>query len=228
MANKAAAESKALGETADIQQETIEALRRIQEHAEDTEEMGALTLEDLKHQKYAMNNIVNETDRIDRGLDETRRLQNKLGRWTLTFGKGRAGNSRKSGYLPKRETPPKREKKPPKHIKLTKKDAVPKHFKENKEPDVMFGATALKESHADECNIIEENDQEIDSMLDETADILGRLEFMSSNINNEVRTQKEALGEVERNVERANDKQDVANSRARNFLTGKWRKNGDE
>jgi hypothetical protein len=231
---KNAAEARALAETAEMQQQTKEALQRIKEQAQDTEDMGAMTLEDLKQQKYATNTILEEADRIDKGLDETKRLQNKLGRWTMNFGRGGGeGVSQKRGQSPKRGTSPKRDEspkrdKPQKRGKSPKRGAAPKPPKASDEPDILQGASGLKEHYADEFDNLAENDEEIDAMLDDTAAILGRLEVLSSNINNEVQQQSDVLEEVATNVEKVNHKQEVANIRARNFLTGKWRKTGDE
>lgn len=218
------AEADELDENVRLQQDTIETMKRIKEQAEETENQGMLTLEDLKRQRGVVDNANDEAERLNHELDETKKLQNRLGRWTLTF--GREKNQKKPfGKNKGRGSSPKPTKSKDKKKKGNSRDSPPPLG----ECGTVSGVSSeTKEKHAEKFKSIDDNDQEIDTMLGETADILERLEKLSTNVNGEVQAQDGAIDELQKNLTQAENKQHAANARARRFLTGKWRQRAEE
>jgi hypothetical protein len=231
MTSHDSAEAFVLDEATRLQEETIDALKRIQDHVGDAEEEGALTLEQLRRQHVVAGRALDEADRLNEGLDETKRLQNKLSRWTLTFGKGRerdplATRPRSSGATLK-VTSKSEQTKPKGKTAKSRQQGKENRAKEfDSQDDILKGVTP--DNYNEEFQKISDNDREIDGMLDETAEILGRLEKLSQDIEQEVSLQGETINQMENKLETAHDKQEAANSRARRFLTGKWRRQGDQ
>jgi hypothetical protein len=82
--------SRVLQQAAEIQQETIGALQRIQDQAAETESMGMTTLEELQLNREKLDNVLEEGDRLHMHLETTERLQNRFSRWNFKFSNRRA------------------------------------------------------------------------------------------------------------------------------------------
>jgi hypothetical protein len=80
----------ALEQAADIQQDTLSAVRRIQLQASETESIGITTLEELQLQREKLDGILKAGDRLHEQLDTADRLQNRFGRWSLSLNSRRA------------------------------------------------------------------------------------------------------------------------------------------
>jgi hypothetical protein len=229
MVTTVTAETKTLDEAFHLQQQTIETLDSIKEELLDTEEIGSLTLETLKREKYKINNIFEETDRLNAANIKTRQLHNRLGRWTMNFGGRARGHgivspkavSPKQGETPlQRNTSPNREASQKKYWRTKLKKQ--KKNTENYEASILFGVSALKETHADELKELDENDKEIDDMLDETSILLGALGTLQNEIVTEIHTSREHMNVAEKQFDTAESKQHGNNARALDFLQGKW------
>jgi hypothetical protein len=72
--------------------------------------------------------------------------------------------------------------------------------------------------------MLERTDKEIiDSMLDEVAASLDRLDTMSNSMLQEIKSQKIESNEVERQLHKAVKRKTFSNARIKNVLTGKWK-----
>ena len=93
MYDRRAANQKMLNETEETQQKTKDAVVRIQQQANATEELGAATLEELRAQGRQMNDINNDINDVNAKLDTASGLQDKFDIWSgslFGFGKRKA------------------------------------------------------------------------------------------------------------------------------------------
>lgn len=92
-AERKEANLRMLAETRDIQDKTKDAVSRIQKQALETEEIGAMTLEELRKQGEQMEQITTEIDAVSDKLDQTQKLQDTFDVWSggiFGFGKRKA------------------------------------------------------------------------------------------------------------------------------------------
>jgi|Transcript_5677 thioester reductase-like protein len=75
-----------LEESHRLQGQTKQALGRIQQQLEQTEELGEYTLEGMKDQTTQMDIILVEGEKTKAALQHTKKLQNTFDRWSLKFG----------------------------------------------------------------------------------------------------------------------------------------------
>ena len=75
-----------LQHAADIQAETLSCLERTRLQAAETEDMGNMTLEQLRKQREKMGDIVEGTHRLNDQLDHTEKLQNRFSKLTVSNG----------------------------------------------------------------------------------------------------------------------------------------------
>ena len=77
--------SQACQQAAEIQQETLEAVQRIQLRAAETEAVGITSLAELQAHREKVETILSAGDRLHEQLDTAETLQNRFGRWNLQF-----------------------------------------------------------------------------------------------------------------------------------------------
>ena len=70
-----------LDQADDLQDKTKEAILRIQRQAAETQEVGSLTLEELRRQGQQLDDIDAELSHTDAQLKQTKKLQNKFDWW---------------------------------------------------------------------------------------------------------------------------------------------------
>ena len=70
-----------LNQADDLQDKTKEAILRIQRQAAETEDVGSLTLEELRRQGQQLDDIDAELSHTDAQLKQTKKLQNKFDWW---------------------------------------------------------------------------------------------------------------------------------------------------
>jgi hypothetical protein len=211
------------------QRKTIDALKNINEDLLDCEEGGNVTLEELKRQNYKLNDILEETDRLDDAQAEARRLQNRLGRWAMKFG----GGSKESRIKPPKKTPPSKGGSATKHgnssttgkstMSSKHKNSERASYVESGETDVLHGISILKETHASELKDLAQNDREIEGLLDNASTTLSHLAALQTTISNEIHASTDTINVIESNLETAGYKQRRLNARGLNFLEGKYR-----
>eukprot|EP00934_Nitzschia_sp_Nitz4_P006046 Nitzschia sp. Nitz4//scaffold25_size161228//126864//128873//NITZ4_002452-RA/size161228-processed-gene-0.169-mRNA-1//1//CDS//3329544652//6036//frame0 len=80
----------ALDEAAETQRKTREALSRIRRQAAETEDLGALTLQDLEDQGQRLDSVADETGKLNDKLNKTKKLQDRFAKWSFQFGTNRA------------------------------------------------------------------------------------------------------------------------------------------
>jgi hypothetical protein len=222
--------TKTLDDAIQLQEQTIEALKNINDELLDAEDTGTVTLESLRRDNYKLHNIIlEETDRLNDAHKTTRRLHNRLGVWTLNFGGGGRPATRvstkKSSAMRKRD--PSKQIDTPVTLRSGSKANKNQNRNENaananEEAGILFGMSGLKDTHADELKELDDNDKEIDTMLDEASKILTSLGTLNNNVASEIQTSTEGLEMVENQIEKADYNQEVNNARALSFLHGRW------
>ena len=226
-------QAKTLDKAFHVQHKTIEALKNINEDLINSEEGGNLTLEDLKRQNYKLNNILDETDRLDHAQKEASRLQRRLGRWTMKAG-GRLRTARNAppkttggrrGGDPSQSGSPSRPFKPSTLSPTFNHSEHASNVQSNKS-GILDGITILRETHASELKELDENDREIEGLLDCASKTLSNLADLQSNIASEIHTSKDTMHVIETNLEVAEYKQRRVNARSIDFLEGKYRNRG--
>jgi len=262
---------RAVQDAAAIQEDTLEALRRIEQQASEAEAAGVTTLAELQEHREKMDRILKEGDRLHDQLDTTHKLQNRLGRWGLKFNNRKAAqrevDKAKSSIKAKEVAAIEREIKiaptvesmsPPSSAASNNSSGtnngvvITPHSKNKKKKKIAKGVSALNDGKGskallygtsvenskngsakcacgdDECvcddlQKLGETDVAIEKHLDGIGTQLDGLLTLSKTIDSETRRQDRTIGEIERQIDDAKDKQAVANSRARRFLTGQKR-----
>lgn len=92
---------KTLQETADVQDQTKEAIWRIQRQAQETEQLGHQTLDELRRQGQQMDDINHDLDSVNSKLDQSQALQTRFDRWAGNWlgGKKRAAMKEASSEI---------------------------------------------------------------------------------------------------------------------------------
>jgi hypothetical protein len=255
--NNSKEDKQALQDAALIQQDTQDAIRRIQQQAAETEDIGATTLAGLEEQRRQMDGILEAGDTLHNNLDKTEKLQNKLSRWSLFFNRGAARrdvkeeeelHSQKEKVKSARQdrldiqdslavhknggnsgTSTTRKGRRNKGNKSKESDEGPIDTNKVKSKDLLYGTSAAdKGEHAAELDELATTDREIDSALDDVGAQLDSILGMSSDINSQVKQQSKGVTEIHDQVEAADYKQKVVNNRNRRFMTGKLRKDNEK
>lgn len=251
---------RALQNAATIQQDTLDALSRIQIQASETEMAGITTLAELHQHREQMDRILNEEDRLHDQLNTTQKLQNRFGRWAWRRSDRAARKElevakslQKAKEDGKKErdariavaaaeatttTSPKSSaksslKKKRKNKKRKNKRQVEDESSElygNDDKGLLYGmdATANDNTYGNELQNLADTDAVIDTEIDNINSQLDTLLELSKTVNSETKRQDCTLNEITKQMDDANDKQAVANSRARRFLTGKKRSEYDK
>lgn len=235
--NPRSTQDKTLDRAFHVQRKTIEALKNINEELQDSEEGGNLSLEELKRQNYKLNDIVDETDRLQHAQKESSRLHKRLGRWTLKVG----GRSRDSHMVPpKKSAPPKggsakrrgdsfptdSPSSPFKQSTISRTTNHSEHAAnvDGDKDSILAGISILRETHASEVKELDENDREIEGLLDSASTTLSHLAALQNNISNEIHSSRDTMNVIESNLDTAGYKQRRMNARALDFMEGNYRK----
>lgn len=84
-----------LNETAQVQNQTKEAIWRIQRQAAEAEEIGNQTLDELRRQGQQMDDIDHELDSVNAKLDYSQQLQSRFDRWAGNWLGGKKARAKK-------------------------------------------------------------------------------------------------------------------------------------
>lgn len=266
---------RALQDAATIQQDTLEALSRIQIQAAETELTGMTTLAELQQHREQMDRILQDGDRLHDQLDTTQQLQNKFGRWAwkrTDLAARKELEAAKSLQKKKEKKQKKRDSRiaeaagiatattsesssPTKSLKTSSSVKSPLKKKKNRKKNkkwknkrqvedessesysndddkgLLYGmndATATDNAYGKEIQNLADTDAVIDTEIDNINSQLDTLLELSKTVNLESKRQDCTLEEITKQMEDANDKQAIANSRARRFLTGNKRSEYDK
>lgn len=239
---------EALDEAEKIQQQTLDALRRIQTTAAETEETGMRTLGELNDQKDQFQRVFEAADRVDTGLLKTEKLQDRLSLWSLRFNKRSAKRdvdkqrkdakklAREHAELAKERLKEKRSEDESSKVK-SKKDSknkqTTKKSKKNRsvrdefttKKDLLYGVdVAAAGEHKDKLEELNAVDKEIDQALDSVAKQVDTILSIGKEIKSEINSQDHQMDTLVERVERTKYKQDVVNKRTTKFLDGNLRK----
>ena len=229
-----------LEHAASIQSSTLEALERMELALAETELVALETHTQLRDQQDQTNRILNETDRLQAGLDKSNKLFNKLGRIGLRFRTetkarnevkklyssstptdGSATKERKQGiHESNDEKPESRQRSTKSRDKNGSKEAAPHR------PKTMLKEMGdiEKNEHRDELQNIADTDEVINRHLDQIDSQLDGIMNMSRTVHNQMHTQTNRLDEIAQRMDEADNDQKVVNHRVRRFMDGKLRK----
>lgn len=242
-------DKQVLDAAADIQQDTLSALRRIQTTVDESEIVGASTLAALYDQRNKLDKIHEGADRVDQGLKNAEKLQDRLGRWSLRFNKRSATREvkkeikaeEKSSSLATtdssststtnssspvvRETPAPKKKQ---QSRLIRKSAPgPSWQTKPTTRSRLLDGTELKGPHKEKLEELQDVDDEIDDALDAVSQSLDRLMDINAGMSGEVQHQTTSISRVAERTAEADRKQRIINKRATKFMDGKLRKQNE-
>ncbi|CAB9496849.1 expressed unknown protein [Seminavis robusta] len=222
-------DKQALDEAAALQAKSKEAAKRMQQKLHETEEMGAMTLEDLYERRRQLESIEQEGNRLDETLEETQELHKKLGGLFSVFqralpnvgGKGAASLPDEPNTIFKKgkdttsanaEGSKKRWK-----LRVTKKKNKDKNQK--LQSSIMPDDPALIPSeHADQMRTLEKGDNELDDELDEIGMQLDNMMRMAQEIGAESHDQGKQIRKVRHQLAGTEIRQQAVNEKARRML----------
>lgn len=235
--------NRALLDHADeLQRKSAEVARRCQQQLTETEEVGILTLDEIRNQNKTMTDIQDSADMTNAKLDHTHKLLNRYDRWAFHwYGRNKrqaqkegkqAINERKlvEKQNQKKQISKTDSKKPPVDHYVNNEANRSKLFPSSGEPrirtvntipidvdgDTM--ASPLDEETKDYLQHIEEQDEELDNVLSGMVESLDRLSHISKTMNDDIHQGNQQMDQVIKKVDQVNHKQFVAQGRLRRNL----------
>jgi len=222
-----------------IQHKTKTALYRIQQQADQTEELGGNALAKMREQRLQANKVQMDAEDLNASLDKTKKMQNSFDRWS--------GNwfSRREKQAPTRvdkkvTSVVERRQKQNNDINTEKNKASKAKKRGSRASSKVVTDLSDREntlsndvmnSEVDELDDdtkigldrLMKTDNDIDAMLDEAGASLDRLAGLAMTLGEEAQSQSTTMDTLTKTVDNANTKQAEVNSRVKRSLTGRWR-----
>lgn len=220
---------QALGAAAELQQKSKDALVRLQQELETTQQVGKMTLDDLHAQRLKLESMERQGDRLHEKLDETQYLQSKLGSWL--------GGKRKQSHKNKNKN---------KGNKVVAADQESTNQTESlqKSRTWKLGGSSKKQSlvgsqeeptavrigsleketvlykgeHQAEMKALAQGDTEIDAHMDLIGNQLGTLLTMAREIGSETKNHQQGIATVDKLISEAQERQDKVNKKTRRLM----------
>lgn len=241
--NSSSSTNRLLLEHADeLQRKSTEVAQRCQQQLTETEELGIVTLDEIRNQNQTMTQIQAAADMTNAKLDHTNKLLNRYDRWAFHWYGGDKRQARREGkqatkegkLLEKqkqREFPSKADSKktPIDHYgnhELNRSQLIP-NSKNSRirtidtipiEVDGDTVASPLDKETKEYLLKIEDQDEALDNMLSDMVESLDRLSHISKTMNVDISQGNQQLNQVIKNVDQVNHKQFVAQGRLRRNL----------
>lgn len=237
-------------EAHDIQESTKAALIRIQQNVTITEEVGMSTLEEMEDQKHRRKKTLVEIQSVNAHAKKTNRLIGRFDLWAGNWGGFKKNDAKieASETMAALERDLKRSAIERERTGSTSPTVRPGTTIIRKPPLCQTTNHARSPGVSGTCStdpmpqppgvvpeeldaeskagleMLETTDKEIiDSMLDEVAVSLERLETLSTSMLQEIHSQKIESVQVERQLHKAVKRKSFSNARIKNVLTGKWK-----
>ena len=222
-----------------IQHKTKTALYRIQQQADQTEELGGNALAKMREQRLQANKVRMDAEDLNVNLDKTTKMQNSFDRWS--------GNwfSRREKQAPTRvdkkvTSVVERRQKQNNDINTEKNKALKAKKRDSRASSKVVTDLSDREntlsngvmnSEVDELDDdtkigldrLMKTDNDIDAMLDEAGASLDRLAGLAMTLGEEGQSQRTTMDTLTKTVDNVNTKQAEINSRVKRSLTGRWR-----
>ena len=222
-----------------IQHKTKTALYRIQQQADQTEELGGNALAKMREQRLQANKVRMDAEDLNVNLDKTTKMQNSFDRWS--------GNwfSRREKQAPTRvdkkvTSVVERRQKQNNDINTEKNKASKAKKRDSRASSKVVTDLSDRENTLsndvtdpevdeldDDTKIgldrLMKTDNDIDAMLDEAGASLDRLAGLAMTLGEEGQSQRTTMDTLTKTVDNANTKQAEVNSRVKRSLTGRWR-----
>lgn len=222
---------EALAVSATTQQKTKDVLSRIQADLTQTELQGATTLEELYEQRRKLEGIQGEADRLHDQLDQTDKLQRKLGTWFGGMGRKKKFNRTKPDELQKennqqesqQEQPTNSDKKKWRPFRKSSTRKSTSSTKEDPFPELiaqkgLLGDNNVDGEHGEELQALAKGDEEIDAQLDAIGNQLGDIVRLSQQIGSETNTHNRMIQTVDTQLSEAETRQKKANKKTKRLL----------
>jgi len=212
-------EKAALEEAARLQSQSKDALIRTQVSLEQTQQAGIATLQDLHAQRRHLEKIEGQGDRLHDQLDETNKLQRKLGTWFggafVKLAPGRQAKKVDSVESDQKDSdhPNKRQKKKTKHSKLPFLKSSKKNNKEVLVMNVRKGLLddvddgSIPVEHQEDMYALAQGDKELDAQMDIIGNQLTDIINLAETIGTQTKMQGQQLSTVQCQMEDAADRQ---------------------
>lgn len=225
-------DKEALDEAAKLQAKSKDALHRMQHELEQTQQTGAMTLDDLYAQRRKLEEIEGEGDRLHEKLDETEKLQRKLGTWFggafHKKGSSRNGRTKKKDKATESSKIDQKENEPNNNTEKKNKWAFRKSSKksasESKEPVVnvrkglLEDMDAVPAEHADELNNLARGDEELEAQMDLIGDQLGNILSLAEDMGAESKNHGRKLNTINTQLDEAAPRQKKAIKKTKRLL----------
>ena len=224
-------DKEALKEAANLQAKSKDALHRMQQELEQTQQTGAMTLEDLYAQRRRLEGIEAEGDRLHDKLDETEKLQRKLGTW---FGgafqrKGSSYSSKnrknKVAESDQKENDPENNNTEKKKKWAFRKSSKKSASDNNKEPIINVRKGLLEDvddipaEHTEEMNALARGDEELEAQMDLIGDQLGTILTMAQDMGTESKNHGRKLDTIHSQIDEAAPRQKRAIQKTKRLLS---------
>ena len=233
--------NEALEDAASIQASTLEILERLQLDLAETELVAFETQKQLSDQGEQAKRILQETGRVQSGVEKSNQLFNKLGRLGLRFRtETKARNDIQKIYRPKNTSTTEsqqgnrrsatdsrsesRVEPKQRSIKSSGKKRITEEVPHRHKTLLEEMGDIEGNEHRDELQSLADTDKVIDSHLDQIDSQLDGLINISRSVQDRTEIQSKQLEEIGRCMDEIDHEQKVVNHRARRFMDGKLRK----
>lgn len=226
-------DKEALKEAANLQAQSKDALSRMQQELEQTQQTGAMTLEDLYEQRRRLEGIEAEGDRLHDKLDETEQLQRKLGTWfggafhKKSSSKNRKNNNKVAESDQKENDPDNNSNNAEKKKKWAfRKSSKKSGSSNNQEPVVNVRKGLLEDiddadipaEHAEELQALARGDEELDAQMDLIGDQLGTILTMAQDMGTESKHHGRKMNTIHTQLDEAAPRQKKAIQKTKRLL----------
>jgi hypothetical protein len=228
----------------ELQRKSAEVARRCQQQLAETEEVGRLTLDEIRNQHTTLTHIQDSADMTNAKLDHTHKLLNRYDRWAFHWYGRNKRQAQKEGKqaIHERKVVEKRNQnkqmaktestKPPvdhygsnerNRSQLFQSSGQPRIRNVNMTPIDVDGdgdnaTSPLDEETKSRLRQIEDQDEDLDNVLNGMVESLDRLSHISKTMNDDIHQGNQKMDRVMKKVDHVNHKQFVAQARLRRNL----------
>jgi hypothetical protein len=226
---------EALDQAALLQEKSKEATRRIQQQLQETQDVGAMTLDDLYERRRQLDAIEEQGRRLDEKLAETQELHTRLG-GIFSFLQ-RVNHVGVKGVAPLPEEP----------STIYKKRLVETHRQRGWKPSMNAGKkkdkakteentqgllpvhpNSIPSEHANHIHALDKADKELDDELDMIGRQLETMKRMADEIGDEAHNQGKQIGRVRNQLAGAQVRQQQVDEKTRRLLREGTGAHGDK
>ena len=221
----------------ELQRQSTQVARRCQQRLAETEEVGTLTLDEIRKQNKTMTHIKDSADMTNAKLDHTHKLLNRFDRWAFHwYGRKKrqaqkegkqAFNERKLIEKQNQKTQILKTNSEEAHVDLFgSHEAIRSQSFQSSEPRIRtvntipidvdgdtVATTPLDNETKEYLRHIEDQDEELDNVFSGMVESLDRLSHICKTMNGDILQGNQQMDQVIKKVDQVNHKQFVAHGR---------------